>query len=74
MSQRGSKSGNYCSRVAHIPSFTMIIDRLNSKWKFLESLLEKNEKYIESLNDQINRLETRLKSTYSIQKKEEIEV
>jgi hypothetical protein len=51
----------------------MLIDRINSKWKFLESLIEKNEEYIESLNDQINRLETRLKITYSIQKKEEIE-
>ena len=72
MSQRGSKSGNFCSRVARIPSFTMIIDRLNSKWKYIESIIEKNDKYLDSLRDQISRLEYRLTVTYSIQKKEEI--
>ena len=69
MSQRGSKSGNFCARVSHISSSSETMERLKSKWAYLETLIEKNEKYIQSLNGQINSLQSRLPSTYSIQKK-----
>ena len=74
MSHRGSKTGNFSARVSHTQSPTTIIAHLKAKWSFLEELLDKNEKYLENLRDQIDRLEDRLEYTYSIQKKKEINI